>query len=241
MRALFLLCLCLGLLLRVAGQTPRIQNIRLTVDESGRTVRIMYDLTGIRPGDSISVAFQGAGSGRITLLTVQGDLGTNVKDGTNRSIRWDVVKDNVQVDENGVVLFSIRPAPARPTAEKPTPQSAPTRPQPVSRAPAVERRPSILLPVAGFAVAAGLGAFSQVMPTNYKAYRDKTIDAPSQAEIDDINKKIALKQVAYVAAAVLAAADLSYLILRPKSGAQRTAVVLGASFGTPSLTLRRQF
>ncbi len=240
MRYFFTLLLVVGQALSVLGQTPRIQNIRLSVDERAGTVQIMYDLTGVRTGDSILVVLNGTRSGRITPRSVQGDLGTKVKAGPNRTITWNALQDNVNVDEDVVVTFSITPQVQTPVSARPSPVVSSPPPQKAT-SPAMQRKPSIVLPVVGFALAAGLGAYSQLKPTNYDAYQEKTIAAPSQTEIDQINQQIGLKQIAYVAAAVIAVADVSYLFLRKKTQPPRTALSIKAPSGIPSLGISRTF
>ena len=240
MRHFFLFILLVGSSLSAFGQKASIQNIRLVVDEPTSTVRILYDLTGIRAGDSVAVVLNGAQSGRIVPQSVQGDVGINVKDGTNRTIVWNAVQDNVTIDEDVVVMFSISAQPQKAISETLASSTAGRTPSRIT-SPTAGRKPSIILPVAGFVVAAGLGAFSQSKPTNYDAYQEKTVTAPTQAEIDEINGQIGIRQIAYVAAAAIAIADISYLLLRKKPTTKRVAVYLNAPSGALSLAVRRTF
>ena len=240
MRPFFLFMLFVGTFLSAFGQKPSIQNIRLVVDERTSTVQILYDLTGIRAGDSIAVVLNGAQSGRIAPQAVQGDVGINVKDGTNRTIIWNAVQDNVTVDEDVVVTFSITSQPQRAIPETQASSTAGRTPSRIT-SPTAGRKPSIILPVAGFVVAAGLGAFSQSKPANYDAYQEKTVTTPSQTEINEINGQIGIRQIAYVAAAVIAIADISYVLLRKKPATRRVAVYLNAPSGALSLAVRRTF
>ena len=240
MRHLFLFISLIGASLSALGQKPTIQNIRLVVDERTSTVQILYDLAGIRAGDSIAVVLNGAQSGRIVPQAVQGDVGLNVKDGSDRTIIWNAVQDNVTVDEDVVVTFSISSQPQKVIPETQA-SSASSRTPPRITSPTAQRKPSIILPVAGFVVAAGLGAFSQSKPTNYDAYQEKTVTTPSQTEIDEINGQIGIRQIAYVAAAAIAAADIAYLLLRKKPTTKRLVVYLNAPSGALSLAVRRTF
>lgn len=249
MRRFFLFTLYLGTALIARGQAPRIYNIRLLAGQQPGTIRILYDLVGIRATDSVAVVVNGSQSGLIAPRSVQGDVGRNLKAGTDRTIVWNVVQDKIDVDESVVVTFSITPEPEK-VADKPVPDKVAANKstaieqgskQPVPNLPVVQRKPSILLPVVGFAVAAGLGAYSQLMPTNYKQYQEKTVAYPTQAEIDDINKQVSMKQIAYIAAAVIVAADISYVLLRKRPQLRQTALFLNTPSGVPSLTIRRTF
>ena len=251
--------LCAARLLPVFAQSPAVSNIRLTVDERAGVVRILYDLSTIRPDDSVSVVLGGARSGRIPLRSVQGDVGRNVKAGLNRSITWDAVKDDVNIDEDVSVIFQLTPTTGsalmsvNETRKGRGPNVRTNNETPTRRVPAepnVRAKRSMTVPIIGLVAAAGLGGYSA---SQYLANRsdigeyddipfiesdeDAQTLAEIQARVEARNPKIMLSAIG---AGVILAADVVYLMLaKPKP--RRTTFNLQYQSGTPVVGFRYKF
>ena len=254
--------LCAACWLPVFAQSPAVSNIRLTVDERAGVVRILYDLNTIRPDDSVSIVLGGAKSGRIPLRSVQGDVGRNVKAGPNRSIAWDAVKDNVNIDEDVWVIFQLTPATgsasmalnqapkerASAGLNERTNTETPNRRERAE--PNVRTKRSMTVPIIGLVAAAGLGGYSA---SQYLANRsdigeyedipfiesdeDAQTLADIQARVEARNPKIMLTAIG---AGVILAADVVYLMLaKPKP--RRTTFNLRYQSGTPVVGFRYKF
>ncbi|WP_128548723.1 hypothetical protein [Larkinella soli] len=238
-----LFALLLGLLPQVSsGQTPLVKNIRLTVDEKTGQIRIQYDVSAIRPGDSVAVVLTGSRSGRLPVRSVQGDLGNKVKAGADRTILWDPVKDRVNTDEEVTVQILIK-----------TPASSSARATSEARAPAfpeVRQKRSMVVPIIGFVAAAGLGGYSA---SQYLANRKDVnayeaipfIESDEDAKkLEEIRNRVENRNrtllLPAIGAGVILAADVAYLMLvKPKP--RRTAFRFGIRSGTPLVGIRHTF
>ena len=251
--------LCAACLLPVSAQSPAVSNIRLTVDERAGVVRILYDLSAIRPDDSVSVVLGGAKSGRIPLRSVQGDVGRNVKAGPNRIITWDAVNDNVNIDEDVWVIFQLTPVTGSALmsvnetrkGRGPNVRTNNETPDRRTRAePDLRTKRSMTVPIIGLVAAAGLGGYSA---SQYLANRsdigeyddipfiesdeDARTLAEIQARVEARNPKIMLTAIG---AGVILAADVVYLMLaKPKP--RRTTFNLRYQSGTPVVGFRYKF
>ncbi len=228
------------------AQSSAVRNIRLTVDEGAGQVRILYDLNTIRSGDSVSVSINGSRSGRLLIRSVQGDIGKKVKAGADRSIKWDVVKDNINLDEDVTVTILITSTTATPIR----PIDASTDKTVDNKPVVVRTKRSLTLPIIGLVAAAGLGGygFSQYLANQkdeeaYDAipYIESAADAATieqiRSRVEARNSKIMLP---IVGAGVILAADVAYMMLaKPKP--RRTAFNLQMQSGALALGFRHTF
>ncbi|GAB4035630.1 hypothetical protein [Spirosoma jeollabukense] len=101
-----------------ASAQVRVSNVRVSLNAEGMLVT-QYDVQGIASEDSVYVAINGLKSGRLTPISLTGDLGRKVAAGTDKTIYWDIVKDAYKINEDVVVTVLIKLARGR------LPQSAP--------------------------------------------------------------------------------------------------------------------
>ncbi|MBO9638833.1 hypothetical protein [Siphonobacter aquaeclarae] len=85
----------LGSLGSAAAQTA-VSNIKVETD--AQRVKVTYDVTGIIPRDSVYLQIESRSKGILPLKTVTGDVGRNLTPGTGKTIYWDYVLDNVQLN-----------------------------------------------------------------------------------------------------------------------------------------------
>ncbi len=102
-----------------ASAQVRITNVRASLNTEGILV-MQYDVQGIATDDSVYVAVNGLKSGRLSPITITGDMGRRVTAGVGKTIYWDIVKDAYKINEQLVVTVLVKLARGR------LPQSAPT-------------------------------------------------------------------------------------------------------------------
>lgn len=118
MRQLFFLFALLGLTQVAQGQA-RVSNVRFSLNTDGILVT-QYDVQGIAANDSVYLVANGLKSGKITPITINGDLGRRVGAGVGKTIYWDIVKDGYKINEDVIVTVLVKLVAGR------LPQSAPT-------------------------------------------------------------------------------------------------------------------
>jgi hypothetical protein len=87
---------------------PRISNVRFELDNKAKLIEISYDASGLAPTDSIYITVTGRKTGAIVPGQLTGAIGTGVKSGKNRKILWDVVADNLKINDILSVLVHVR-------------------------------------------------------------------------------------------------------------------------------------
>jgi hypothetical protein len=139
-----------------AQQAPsEATNIRISTDAQTKRLVIQYDLPSVHPSDSLYVEIETATGRRFRPTTLSGNVGKTLTPGVNKTIYWDVVRDNVKLEDEEVeVIIRIsrvgriaRPVPA-------------AGPRPPVAAPVVSVRKKSPLPVLGWIATAALGGLS---------------------------------------------------------------------------------
>jgi hypothetical protein len=91
------------------GQKTEIANVRTELDPNILQILVKYDLLNKISEDSIGVRFF-ADNKRIKSTTISGDIGYAVKEGPDRVIKWDFVKDGLKGNTKLIAeVYSIRP------------------------------------------------------------------------------------------------------------------------------------
>ena len=240
-----------GILLSQAGRAQTTAtNVRLRTDPAVRKVIVEYELPQVLPGDSIYLELETA-SGRILRpLSVNGDVGTALKPGTTKLIAWDVVRDNVRLDEDVKVLLRV----ARmvsvndPATLKKTPPSATlaqTPPKPttdrVAEPGSVVRKKSPL-PIIGWGVTAALTGYATVLALglnkdvdtyNAKPFADDDTDLKRFQDLKaKIDKNKGTFYIVAGAAAAVAVANTIYTFVVKPNAARRTSLLIRSGEST---------
>lgn len=210
-----------------AQQAPsQATNIRISTDEKTKRLVIQYDLPTVQPSDSLYVEIETASGRRFRPSTVSGNVGKSLTPGRNKTIYWDVVRDNIQLDEEvEVIIRLIRPVSGtRPTvaAKPPTPPAAPV---------VVTPKKSVL-PILGWVATGGLAAYafslSSGLNKDVNAYKEKSVAATldewnaAEARRKDIDSRQGRFTLVAGATAALAVVNVVWLVVR-KSKQSRTA------------------
>jgi len=124
----FLTVVLAGISARAQQAPSQATNIRIATDEKTKRLVISYDLPSVQLNDSLYVEIETASGRRFRPITVSGNVGKRLSPGQNKVIYWDIVRDNIQLDEEVEVIIRLvrtmgnRPASSpRPTAPKPAP------------------------------------------------------------------------------------------------------------------------
>lgn len=206
-----------------AQQAPsEATNIRIATDEKTKRLVISYDLPSVQPSDSLYVEIETASGRRFRPITVSGNVGKTLSPGRNKVIYWDIVRDNIQLNEEVEVIIRL----VRSVGNRPASRPQPTRPAP---APVVVSSPKKSpLPIIGWIATGGLAAYTFVLASSLNkdvdAYNQKTV-ANTLAEwntAEDQRKSIDSRRgtVTLVAGAtaVLLVANIVYMVVRKSSG-----------------------
>lgn len=97
----------LGSLGSVAAQTT-VSDTKVEVDE--QRVKVTYSVSGIMPGDSVSLQIESRNKGVLFLKTVTGDVGRNITPGTGKIIYWDYAFDGVKLEGDIKALVIVHQA-----------------------------------------------------------------------------------------------------------------------------------
>lgn len=210
-----------------AQQAPsEATNIRIGVDEKTKRIAIQYDLPRSNPNDSLYVEIETSSGKKFRPASVSGNVGRAISSGPNKIIYWDVVRDNVQLnDEDVEVLIRIvRTVPIR----RPPVATRPTLPKP---APVVVQKKSPL-PVIGWIATGGLAAYSFVLASGINkdvdAYKQNSVanTLPEWNAAEDKRKSIDSRRTIFTvvagAAAVTLVANVVSLVARKSSSNQLT-------------------
>jgi hypothetical protein len=257
---LFFLVLLGVLATQVSRAQTSATNVRLRVDPVVRKVIIEYELPKALADDSIYIELETA-SGRILRpLSVRGDVGKSVTPGAKKLIAWDVVKDNIRLDEDVTVLLRVArmvtvaspaaavatPAATAPPAAKPVVASVDR----VSESESVVRKKSPI-PIIGWVAAAGLTGYATVLALginkdvdtyNSKPYADDAADLKRyQDQKTSINAKKGTFTLVAGAAAAVVVANVVYNIIRRPAAPARTSLLIQSGNRITSVGLSRRF
>ncbi|WP_338871326.1 hypothetical protein WBJ53_25100 [Spirosoma sp. SC4-14] len=235
-------------------------NIRLRTDAVVRKVIIEYELPQVLPDDSIYIELETASGRIIRPVSVNGDVGKALKPGKNKLIAWDVVRDNVRINEDVKVLLRVArmvtvASPATSVAAAPSAKTSPTPtpPRPTTdriAEPASVVRKTSPLPIIGWVATAGLAGYATVLALglnkdvdeyNSKPYADDAADLQHFNDLrDKINKNKSTFTIVAGAAAAVAIANVVYMVVaKPK--AARTSLLIQSANRITSVGLRRTF
>ncbi|MFD2571165.1 hypothetical protein ACFSUS_11000 [Spirosoma soli] len=226
-KLLTLLIVLLAVLHARAQQSPsQATNIRISTDEKTKRLVIQYDLPSVQPSDSLYVEIETASGRRFRPNTVSGNVGKSLTPGRNKTIYWDVVRDNVQLDEEvEVIIRLVRPV----SGSRPPVAAKPPTPAPV---PVVTAPKKSILPIIGWVATGGLAAYtfslSSSLNKDVEAYNKNTVAATlpewntAETKRKDIESRQGTFTIVAGATAALAVANVVWLVVR-KSKQPRTA------------------
>jgi len=225
------------------GQTvwaqTSVTNVRLSTSHTVRKVIVEYELPQVLPGDSIYLELQTAAGRIIRPISVNGDVGTALKPGLNKLIAWDVVRDNVRLNEDVTVLLRVAStiAVASPAAVKP-PVTSPATAQTLALKPTTDRvaepgsvvRSKLPMPLIGGGVAVGLAGYATVLALginkdvdayNAKPYADNSADLQQfKDQKSTIDSKKGTFMIVAGAAVVVGVATGIYTLIRNQKAAR---------------------
>lgn len=220
MKLLLPLLLMSRLFMKTYGQQAPSEatNIRITTDEKTKKLVIQYDLPSVQPNDSLYVEIETASGRRFRPISVNGNVGKGVSPGRNKTIYWDIVRDNVQLEEEvEVIIRLVRPV----SGSRPVAAAKPKVPTP---APVVETPKKSILPVVGWVATGGLAAYTFILASGINkdvdAYNQKTV-ANTLAEWNtaeekrkDIDSRRGIVTIVAGATAALLVANIVYMVVR---------------------------
>ena len=85
----------------------RINNVRFQLDSKSKLIEINYDALGLLEADSVYISVTGKKTRVIVPKQLSGDIGKGVKSGKNRKIIWDVVGDNLKINDDLVIKVNV--------------------------------------------------------------------------------------------------------------------------------------
>jgi hypothetical protein len=258
--------LLISLLVACAAQAQTsATNVRLRTDPTVRKVIIEYELPQVLSDDSIYIELETA-SGRILRpISVNGDVGKALKPGNKKLIAWDVVRDNIRLDEDVKVLLRVArmvsvasPATAVAAVVDKTTSTAATATQKApdrvaesgSRAPESVVRRKSPLPIIGWVATAGLAGYATVLALglnkdadeyNAKPYAEDAADLQRYQDLKaKIDKDKGMFTIVAGAAAVVAVANVVYTVVR-RPNASRTSLLIQSGSQVTSVGISRRF
>ena len=89
------------------AQKPSILNVRINIMEEGK-VRINYDVENLNKNDSVGLFVVSKKGGTLIPKSVIGDFGKNIISGKNKLITWDLVKDEIFVEDEFQIKVEIK-------------------------------------------------------------------------------------------------------------------------------------
>ncbi|GAB3509932.1 hypothetical protein GCM10027341_47620 [Spirosoma knui] len=251
---LALLVLAGSLLSQLSWAQTSASNVRLRTDPTVRKVIIEYELPQVLPDDSLYIELETASGRIIRPVSVNGDVGAGIKAGKNKLVAWDVVRDNVRLNEDVKVLLRVARMvsvadPAK-VAKKPVTEPV-TRPvaDRVAEPGTVVRQKSIV-PIIGWVATGGLAGYATVIALglnkdadeyNSKPFAD---NAAEKARFDELKAKIDKNKTTFTivagAAAVVAIANVVYMVVgKPKPA--RTSLLIQSGGQVTSIGLSHKF
>lgn len=257
------LCGCLLLLAVNSRAQTTVTNVRLRTEPSVRKVIIEYELPQMLATDSLYLELETASGRIIRPVSVNGDVGKNIKPGKRKLIAWDVVRDNVRIDEDVKVLLRVAQVvtvtgPASTAAVNPTTQPIAKITSPSIMKPTTDRivgpgvvvRRSPMVPIIGWVAVGGLAAYGTSLylkiDKDTKEYKAVPNVVPAeqlpkyQALAKTINSNQATLNIVAGAAGALAAANIVYMIVRKKP-VGRTSLLIRSGNQLTSIGLIRRF
>ena len=207
-----------------AQQAPsEATNIRIATDEKTKRLVITYDLPSVQPTDSLYIEIETASGRRLRPITVSGNVGRTLSAGPNKVIYWDIVRDNVQLDEEvEVIIRLVRPVAASRPAVVAKPQPPVSVPKSVVEAPKKSA-----LPIIGWVATGGLAAYSFVLASGLNkdvdAYNKTTVANTlaewntAEATRKNIDSRRGTFTIVAGATAVLLVANIVYMVVRKSS------------------------
>jgi len=90
-----------------AMSQQRISNVRFQLDSKSKLIEINYDAHGILAEDSVYVTVTGKKTRSIIPGQISGDIGKGVKSGKNRKILWNIVSDNLKINEELMIKVNL--------------------------------------------------------------------------------------------------------------------------------------
>ncbi|GAA4453902.1 hypothetical protein GCM10023189_19650 [Nibrella saemangeumensis] len=234
-----------------AQQQSSATNIRFRIDNTLRKVVIEYDLPSVQPEDSLYVELQTASGATIRPLTVTGDVGKRLRPGLNKTVYWDVLRDNIKLNEDVQVIIRLaRTIPV--TKATPRPESAqPAQSRPATSLPGSEAVKPAILPIAGWVATGGLAVYSFILASginkDVNEYNAAPREVADQAELARYNQLKAQvdrrKGTFYVVAGAAAALAVANVVYRVVKKPKHTIMSLNLQPGTriPTLGLARTF
>ena len=94
----------------IYAQKPTILNVRVNIMEEGK-VRINYDVENLIENDSVGFYVVNKKGIAIIPKSVIGDFGKKVISGKNKLIIWDLIKDEIFVDEEFQIQIKVKLSP----------------------------------------------------------------------------------------------------------------------------------
>jgi len=233
-------------------------NVRLRTDINVKKVIIEYELSHMLPDDSIYIELETVSGRIIRPVSVNGDIGTAIKPGKNKLIAWDVVRDNVRLNEDVKVLLRVgrvvtvtSPATVAATPVKSNPEPTPPRPTSdrIAEPGSVVRKKSPI-PIIGWVATAGLAGYATVLALginkdvdeyNSKPYAENTTDLQRFNDIKDkVNRNKGTFTIVAGAAAAVAIANVIYMVVaKPKPS--RTSLLIQSGNQTTSVGISHRF
>ena len=92
------------------AQKPSILNVRINIMEEGK-VRINYDVENLNENDSVGFYVVNKNGATLVPKSFIGDFGKKVTPGKNKLIIWDLVKDEIFVDEEFQIQIKVKLSP----------------------------------------------------------------------------------------------------------------------------------
>ncbi|GAB3894226.1 hypothetical protein [Spirosoma agri] len=216
---ILLACLFTSLSMYAQQAPSQATNIRIATDEKTKRLVIQYDLQRVQPNDSLYVEIETSSGRRFRPTAVSGNVGKTLSSGRDKIIYWDIVRDNIQLndEEVEVIIRLVRPVSGtRPAVAAKPPTAAP--------APIVRVEKKSPLPIIGWIATGGLAAYSFVLASGISkdvdAYNQKTV-ATTLTEwnaAEDTRKAIDSRRATFTivagATAALLVANIIYTIAR---------------------------
>lgn len=261
----FLTTLTGVLLTYIAQAQTSATNVRLRTDPTVKKVIIEYELPQVLPDDSIYIELETASGRIIRPISVNGDVGKAIKPGSNKLVAWDVVRDNIRLNEDVKVMLRVarmvtvaspaaaaakmvdKTASAPPTVVRTTPDRAA---ESGVQAPSSVVRKKSPLPIIGWIATAGLASYATVLALGLnkdadeysaKPYAEDTADLQRYKDLKaKIDKNKGTFTIVAGAAAAVAVANVIYTVVR-RSKASRTSLIIEPGNQITSIGLSRRF
>lgn len=173
-RILYFICFMMTIS-QVALCQPRITNVRFEVREKSKVIEIRYDAQGLVQSDSVYIIAKTRKGHEIRPRTLQGNVGTGLKAGKNKKVIWDVVADDLRVNEEVGIVINVWSLPVPVVAVR---DSIPPRRPIVAKAPKGKLNGMALLTLGAGLAAGGALAYQGYLQKgrsqdNYDLYKSR--------------------------------------------------------------------